>query len=321
MAVLQARSVSRPVWAWLSEPPFRGQVRAVFERTCLLETADGNLVALVLPRIGNGPLNVVVDGRPGGFSALRPGAPVRLQDGRLVAGPVAISIEGVALWEPRPDWQALRSRSAAITERLPLLQLLADRHAPESILLQRTGPVRCQAVIESTAKRSPPANPASPVATRGELQDALLATAREGARALLRGWAGDTAALKEGAGRLAGLGVGLTPAGDDFLAGLMLWAWLAHPGPRRLCQLVFEAAAARTTALSAAFLRAAAEGMCSEPWHDLLAALDGGRQDRLEAAVQKVLACGSTSGADTLAGFLLLATDPNGFPKPLGSRS
>jgi hypothetical protein len=131
-----------------------------------------------------------------------------------------------------------------------------------------------------------------------------LEVARQAAEALAAGWAGDVAALRRGAERLAGLGVGLTPSGDDFLAGFMLRAWLAHSEPEPFCHHVVEAAAPRTTALSAAFLRAAARGECSAAWHVLLAALAGPGPAPLDEAVGGVLAHGHTSGADMLAGFL-----------------
>ena len=105
---------------------------------------------------------------------------------------------------------------------------------------------------------------------------------------------------------LAGLGRGLTPAGDDFLTGLMLWAWLSHSDPDSFCRSLLDVAAPRTTTLSAAFLRAATLGECSVSWHNLLAALSEGRDVEITTAVQKVLAHGATSGADTLAGFLYL---------------
>ena len=82
--------------------------------------------------------------------------------------------------------------------------------------------------------------------------DALLATAREAAEALLAGWEGDATRLQAGAAQLAGLGGGLTPAGDDFLTGAMLWGWLAHPDPGFLCRLLVEAAAHCTTILALA---------------------------------------------------------------------
>jgi hypothetical protein len=154
-----------------------------------------------------------------------------------------------------------------------------------------------------------------PDARRGSLGmpiETLVATALESAEDLREGWQGNPIPLQMGASRLAGLGGGLTPAADDFLCGVMLWAWLAHPSPPSLCHLLLEAAAGRTTALSAAFLRAAARGECSAAWHRLLAELAGWRGDqptadareRLEQSVGDVLSFGSTSGGDTLAGFL-----------------
>ena len=118
------------------------------------------------------------------------------------------------------------------------------------------------------------------------------------------GWQGAPSQLAAGASCLAGLGGGLTPSGDDFLAGAMLAAWLSHSVPERVCQLLLHTAAPRTTVLSAALLRAAAAGACSAPWHRLLAALANGGEEQLPSAVEEVLAHGHTSGADALAGFL-----------------
>jgi hypothetical protein len=110
--------------------------------------------------------------------------------------------------------------------------------------------------------------------------------------------------LRAGAAHLAGLGGGLTPAGDDFLTGAMLWAWLAHPTPNNYCGVLLSASMTQTTMLSAALLQAAARGECSAPWHSMFRALVGGSDTNLAEAVQCVLAHGHTSGADTLAGFL-----------------
>jgi hypothetical protein len=143
----------------------------------------------------------------------------------------------------------------------------------------------------------------------------VLSVARRGAEVLRAGWDGDGERLQEGVTGLAGLGGGLTPAGDDFLSGAMLWAWLAYPTPASLGRAIVETAAPRTTTLSAALLRAAAQGECSAPWHALLAALgaeaDTGQEARIAAATGEILAHGATSGADTLAGFLYMRTTHN----------
>jgi len=77
--------------------------------------------------------------------------------------------------------------------------------------------------------------------------------------------------------------------------------------------VVAKAMAPRTTALSAAYLRAAARGECAAPWHDFFAALTEpaapARRAALAAAVEALFAIGHTSGADGLAGFLAYNQD------------
>jgi hypothetical protein len=131
--------------------------------------------------------------------------------------------------------------------------------------------------------------------------EGLLAALQVGNR---QGTAANTAAL-------AGLGPGLTPAGDDFLLGLMagLQTWpqfLAGGGlsVEEACQAIYEAADGRTNLLSTALLRSAREGMFSEVWHILLAALRQGKADEVRGAADCVLSSGGTSGADALSGFL-----------------
>ncbi|MBU0495398.1 MAG: DUF2877 domain-containing protein [Chloroflexi bacterium] len=114
----------------------------------------------------------------------------------------------------------------------------------------------------------------------------------------------DRRKLAEAAGALAGLGPGLTPAGDDFLAGVM-WG-LRFSGERdvdALCAAIVDAAGPRTTPLSAALLRAAGAGLADARWHALLDALDRGVD--ISGALEAVLSQGATSGADAWAGFQL----------------
>jgi len=289
MTQIVARSISRPVREQLDrlcKDRFDASVLAVFERACDLVTHDGDVIALVSPQIGDGPLNVVVDGAARLFARVHTGAPVTLGEERLWVSQVGIDLKGATTWEPRPDWATLRDRRAAIATCLPLLHAICHRHAPTGSLLALLG-------------APPPGDTAAGV---------IISTAREAARALQKGWEGDLGRLQEGAAGLAGLGGGLTPAGDDFLIGAMLWAWLAHPAPDPLCRALAEVTVPRTTTLSAAFLRAAARGECSAPWHVLLSALSQGLREggeaRITAAVREILARGATSGADSLAGFL-----------------
>jgi len=289
-----ARSISRPVRERLQRGPFSARVLAAFEHACNLVTTDGDVVALVPPRAGDGPLNIVVNGMSKGFATVEPGMPARLGGGRLQVGGLEVALDRAVVWEPCPDWKSLRAYRDAFIDRLPLLEALALQHAPERSLLALT---------------SSRANGSSHPAEVG-VSDGLFAAAQEAAESLQAGWEGDPARLQAGAVQLAGLGGGLTPAGDDFLTGVMLWGWLTHSAPRPLCRLLVEAAAPRTTTLSAAFLRAAARGECSAAWHTLLMALSCGSDKEIAGTVQDVLTHGATSGADALAGFLWAGLHP-----------
>ncbi|WP_440064206.1 DUF2877 domain-containing protein [Streptosporangium sp. OZ121] len=110
--------------------------------------------------------------------------------------------------------------------------------------------------------------------------------------------------------QLVGLGPGLTPSGDDVLAGLLVA--LRHlggaAGAGRAVWLAGWLAAAvtfdvrgRTTPISAALLHCAARGEASG---EVLAVLRGmaGRQS-LEAALHRLLQLGHTSGADLAWGL------------------
>ena len=120
----------------------------------------------------------------------------------------------------------------------------------------------------------------------------------------------DRLSIGGNAALLAGLGPGLTPAGDDYLVGLMaglrVWPGLCEVSSEEDCRIILEAAEGRTTLLSRAFLRSAKEGLFGEIWHELLAELAGGEATRIRQAVRRILSAGATSGADALAGFLSL---------------
>jgi hypothetical protein len=300
---LRAQSISRSAWEKLQKGPHRGHVLAVFERACALQTSGHDLVSLVLPEVGDGPLNIVVNDRPQSFHALQPGMPFQLEGNRLGVEAYQVSFERANIWEPCPPWEQLRVRREAITERLPLLQELAVQCAQADGLLM----LAWDGLRQGTERRSSCNLDATGSLTGASDRDwvgATYAAAREGAEALAAGWMDDRAKLQRGAARLAGLGGGLTPAGDDFLAGVMLWAWLAHPIPQDVCRTLLETASPCTSTLSAAFLQAASEGECSAAWHRLLVALEGGTRRQLAATLREVLSQGNTSGADSLAGFL-----------------
>lgn len=106
---------------------------------------------------------------------------------------------------------------------------------------------------------------------------------------------------------LLGRGDGLTPSGDDVLAG---WLVARHASGRPAAAVagaVAEHAGARTTALSATLLRRAIVGEAPPPCRDLLLAL--GSRSGVDAARDRLLAVGHTSGAALALGISLALED------------
>jgi hypothetical protein len=103
--------------------------------------------------------------------------------------------------------------------------------------------------------------------------------------------------IRHGAFSLAGLGGGLTPAGDDILMGVIYGLWVWRP-EREWIRLIVETAVPLTTTLSAAFLRAAGDGEATSHWHNLLSGK--------KSAIDQILTIGESSGRDAWAGFARL---------------
>ena len=106
--------------------------------------------------------------------------------------------------------------------------------------------------------------------------------------------------------KLVGLGEGSTPAGDDYLVGVL--HALAPSGREGARESLVAALAGigegRTTAASAAWLAAAARGEPTPVWRALLDALASGDEPEVRRAARAVRGTGHTSGAFSLRGFL-----------------
>ena len=196
-------------------------------------------------------------------------------DLRLLDRPPRLERSTAVRWRAEPVAAAEAVDGKELGRRLRVLDTIADRVA---------GPDRgYRAVI-----------PAS------DLDQLEIAVAR-----------GDEGAAAAVAARIAGLGPGLTPSGDDVLAGLLAfrsWAEVAGcwPSGASLRAAVREAAVPRTTRLAGQLLAAAEHGHVAAPLAGLLASLLG-RRATFPPDLSGLLAIGATSGADLLGGVRLAA--------------
>ncbi len=197
------------------------------------------------------------NGRP--LVGVPSGAPAEVGGGRIVVGDLAVS--AAAWWNPRPRLPSIR----------PAL-------LPEGVRQLRNSLYGEGVPHSAFTLPGLPTGPGGPLAAlRGAVRRADL-----------------DAALRT-ASRLIGLGPGLTPAGDDVMAGTMAGlVLLGHPAAERFAAGVYSLAAGRTTELSRALLRHSAAGRVSGEYAAVLHGLVGERP--LAPAIANLLNTGSTSG-------------------------
>ncbi|NDL55604.1 DUF2877 domain-containing protein [Phytoactinopolyspora mesophila] len=128
---------------------------------------------------------------------------------------------------------------------------------------------------------------------------------RQAAALLTDGLSTDRHRLGDAVDALLGLGPGLTPAGDDVLAGALTTLRAVHSRRADELTAAIEAAAplSRTTTVSAGLLAYAAQGRCVPELAALLAALESPGGD-VQSAHRDLLTVGHTSGSALYAGVL-----------------
>jgi hypothetical protein len=146
------------------------------------------------------------------------------------------------------------------------------------------------------------------VGSGSAFEAALARRFRDGVSLLLGG------DLESGACAVAGLGFGLTPSGDDFLAGLLLGMYAAG-APLLERRRVYEAARS-SNAFSESLLRCAADGCCIAPARSLIYALFAGTEPDVARHTVRLSAVGASSGADLAAGLysFLASSVSSGVP-------
>ena len=275
-STLTALAIARPVHPFFKEPGASGRVLASFDRSCYVETTEGQLIAVLAETLGRGAFALTVGGTPS-FAALRPESPVSVAERTLHLGQMRIDLSSAVPWDP-----ALPALGGAPDEGMRMLAAHLRANTPPEGL------------------------------ARVQFDDVETPLLTQGRRALDRLRSGlaraDAAAITDAAVQLAGLGPGLTPSGDDVIAGILLalrvWPEVAGPlGATVVSTLLIATAAPRTGRISRAYLWAARQGHASEAWHDLTRGL-AGATGSVVAAATRILQTGETSGAEMLAGFL-----------------
>jgi hypothetical protein len=251
-------------------PGRRGVVELVLSGGVYVRLGDDWLL-LADPGAPFGPLSVAVVGLR--RSALRPGQAVVVEPTRLLAGGQAVCLERLRERLPAPSprrWRAPVATEAVARGRAPI----ATKAAAPSI------PPGAEPAVAKAAAAALALVPAPPEA----LEPGLGALRRGRTRDAVR--------------RLAGHGEGLTPAGDDALAGYAAWRH-ASGAPTRLS----ASAAGRSSPLGHAYLRCAERGELPDAGAAVLAAVCAGDPRAAATAAVALRDWGASSGAALLWGM------------------
>lgn len=279
---MRAEAIATPVAELAAAGRRDGTVAGVTEGAAYLEF-EGFVLALTAREVPLMPNGIAVDVRPGRDAWPRPGGAVMLERRRIRSGGRAL-----VAWSPDrpPAWEA----------RVPPLR--ADQRAE--------GLARGRALLEALdVHGEPTATDLARVVDAPWLASSTSAGRRDGGvELLLRAAAeGDPDLGARAAALLVGRGGGLTPEGDDLLAGAAAagaaagdaagWpaadrsAWLAALRPPNLAR--------RTTPLSATLLELAIRGQVMEPVHALLDLSPAGAEG-WPAALRTLLRIGHSTG-------------------------
>lgn len=276
-----------------AEPQIRrGQVSAVFARSAHLRV-DGVFLTLGQPDLVAHP-----------YSVLWPGFTLDLPVGQLMTfNSEGLFIDGRAcavftdmqVFTPKRDSRPVaRSRKIALALSASLARAIAfrSRGGFDEVLKHRVSP--------------------QPLDTAGRLSGHFVTVGASLSSDLCRTLVARNAeGFSAAAMGLAGMGVGLTPSGDDFLAGVLaaLRYYSQSSGDVVLLQDHLDRVACQagklTSPFSAFLLAAAAKGMVAEPLADWLDAVHRGMADLAVEKVPEIAKLGHSSGLDTLSGMLL----------------
>lgn len=234
---------------------------------------DRHLVSLVEESVGAGPLNLVFRG------ALPSGDTLRMEQ-------TVVSIQGVthnlparfcssieiSSWDPDLFYRNLEALHRQLAEK-----------APDSSLAF---------LLDSRRK----------AAFQPGFEQELVQRVSESVHLIFVG------RLVDGIRGLSGCGSGLTPAGDDFIAGLltarhMRRQMLDEPANPEIPAI--REAARTDNLISDSMIECAADACLSEPLLRLVHALMAAPVSELEQAIHRVLQTGASSGADWLTGLCM----------------
>ena len=278
----------------------RGKVLATFKRGFYIVSDRDELACLATAGSEAGPLNTICsapDYMDWMANGLQPGSRAHIEGDTLYVGrDFTFALADARYWRPpsvSTGWKAIdlsRNLTSLEGEARPYLRY--EGLAPLIPNLARGSPL----------DKCGPAN-----------HELFMKTAREGITILLQ-WACSRLSQAQTSAHypptkasvLIGLGPGLTPSGDDFIAGFLIALRALGRGlvADDLGDWAITLARTQTGMISLAHLACAADGQGADALHRMLAVLSHTGRPDFAACLQDIAAIGHTSGWDAMAGAI-----------------
>ena len=245
------------------------------------------LACVVEENKGRGPVNVGV----GSLSAIGSDS-MEVGPSRLVLGETVLDIEN--------RYDSSLGRAAANPESFE-----RNLRAFERVLLESSSKMSLACLLDEGRRR----NFTSP------FEKEFLRSISSGVERFLSG------ELEEGALAIKGLGFGLTPSGDDFLAGFLLGLHDLQAGSGANLSAEISAVsrvAGSENPIARQFLLCAAQGRFFERAKTLVLSLLAGEATTAAGDARRLLEMGESSGADLATGLLLALKSYRPWKAPAG---
>lgn len=277
-----------------------GQVHSVFSRAVNCVFGEAGWMTILADEGAIGPMGLVVKPQNLGALDLQTGMKMEFGKGRVSfpESGIVLHIKGAQEWDPTPMPSSTIASWAVRKDRLQILERWVRQ---QGNMMGIANVLSCLELPDRSRK----------LESAGEL-NAYGQFALERVQAFLEVLGlGDAEKLGERARGIAGFGPGLTPSGDDFLAGVgsaviflqgsgILKKLPAEP----LIKAMAEAAYGRTTRVSEEMLKNMAAFKMSKRMIRLQNALLNAGDTDLEAAASDLGKVGETSGSDYALGVI-----------------
>lgn len=286
--MLKVKSISKSVLENLNKLN-NAKVHSVFKKVVNFEY-NGTLIALQSVEIPKGPLSISIDDSLDFFNfSLNIGDYLNISSKELFIGTSPIKIDSPEVWEPTLEY----SPKLFLNDNKILVKSIKSI----VIINGKSGGLR-EAVLSAIANKVP------------DRKDNDSFVSKLLSEVYVDFHSNSIVEAAKKISNLLGYGAGLTPAGDDFLVGVLSVLHSLKYIDKNISKFHEILSAEiiensfRTTMISKVFLDEATQGRFSESFHNVYRALSDESLEELYKACATMISIGHSSGTDGLCGLL-----------------